>query len=294
MCVGGYAQIPYALAAGGGGDEQPVLDIRYDKAVDEIRVIPCGDEGISGDESPLGMVRVTCSDGSYFDADAVVVTAPLGVLQHSLSATSSSTTSPSNITQQQHLDQTMDQSSDKQHQLPSSSSPSITFSPPLPPWKVEAINRLGFGFFTKVVLVFKEMFWDPATSIFGCLNEKIDDDSANSASSSSHSSASTSSSSSHPSASSWLDSASTDAFTPSRGQFFTFWNMYPVTGVPVLVGFISGRAAVEMDTLSDDEIVGRALVVLKKIFCGTGGGSYHGVDKQDKVVPLESIVSRWK
>lgn len=55
-------------------------------------------------------VRVTCQDGAVFEADEVVVTTPLGVLK----------------------------------------SGSITFDPPLPGWKEEVIERMGFGLLNKV------------------------------------------------------------------------------------------------------------------------------------------------
>jgi lysine-specific histone demethylase 1 len=55
-------------------------------------------------------VRVTCHNGEVFEADEVVLTTPLGVLK----------------------------------------SGSITFDPPLPSWKEEVIERMGFGLLNKV------------------------------------------------------------------------------------------------------------------------------------------------
>lgn len=43
----------------------------------------------------------------------------------------------------------------------------VQFSPPLPDWKVCAIQRLGFGNLNKVVLCFERIFWDPNANLFG-------------------------------------------------------------------------------------------------------------------------------
>lgn len=43
----------------------------------------------------------------------------------------------------------------------------VQFDPPLPDWKQEAIQRLGFGNLNKVVLCFDRIFWDPTTNLFG-------------------------------------------------------------------------------------------------------------------------------
>ncbi|MEC8154324.1 MAG: FAD-dependent oxidoreductase [Pseudomonadota bacterium] len=66
-------------------------------------------------------VRITVADGSTADFDAAVVTVPLGVLKAG----------------------------------------SITFSPALPDWKQDAINRMGMGLLSKVCLKFDRAFWEP-------------------------------------------------------------------------------------------------------------------------------------
>lgn len=63
------------------------------------------------EESRIGKaVKVTCANGEVFEADQIVLTTPLGVLK----------------------------------------SGSITFQPPLPDWKQDAIERMGFGLLNKV------------------------------------------------------------------------------------------------------------------------------------------------
>jgi len=43
----------------------------------------------------------------------------------------------------------------------------VEFTPPLPEWKLSAIQRLGFGNLNKVVLCFERIFWDPNSNLFG-------------------------------------------------------------------------------------------------------------------------------
>lgn len=64
-------------------------------------------------------VFVVTKDGRVFTGDAVVVTLPLAVLQANV----------------------------------------VQFDPPLPAWKMEAINAIGAGHVTKIALTFKERFW---------------------------------------------------------------------------------------------------------------------------------------
>lgn len=98
--VGGYSQVPRALW------ELPTpMDVRLGKAVWKIVYNKSG----SHDE-PLQSATVQCESGEYYNADAVVLTVPLGVLK----------------------DQT------------------ISFEPPLPDWKLGAVQRLGFGLLNKV------------------------------------------------------------------------------------------------------------------------------------------------
>lgn len=43
----------------------------------------------------------------------------------------------------------------------------VEFTPPLPEWKLSAIQRLGFGNLNKVALCFERIFWDPNSNLFG-------------------------------------------------------------------------------------------------------------------------------
>lgn len=103
MIDGGYGQVPAMLAEG--------LDVRLSRPVTAVAVRADG-------------VSVTTASGAVdegsFDADAVVVTVPLGVLQQG----------------------------------------AVTFDPPLPAEHQEAIAGLGMGSLNKVFLRFDTVFWD--------------------------------------------------------------------------------------------------------------------------------------
>jgi monoamine oxidase/CRP-like cAMP-binding protein len=108
----GYGALVRRLAEG--------LTIRLGEPVSAIRYADAGG----------GPARVITEHGSY-EADAVLVTVPLGVLQAG----------------------------------------AITFEPPLPPEKQGAIGRLRMGSLAKVVLRFDEPFWPRHQYVFGYAGE---------------------------------------------------------------------------------------------------------------------------
>ncbi|XP_033607746.1 lysine-specific histone demethylase 1A [Cryptotermes secundus] len=125
------------------------LDIKLNTAVRQIRYGPHGVE-ITTTNSRNHSNAVT------YKGDAVLCTLPLGVLKQ---CTASNTQGVPNTVQ---------------------------FVPPLPDWKVAAIQRLGFGNLNKVVLCFERIFWDPNANLFGHVGST----------------------------------------TASRGELFLFWNLY--------------------------------------------------------------------
>ncbi|ELT96770.1 hypothetical protein CAPTEDRAFT_124163 [Capitella teleta] len=88
-----------------------------------------------------------------YKADACLITLPLGVLKESLRANGPNC---------------------------------VSFNPPLPEWKTQALQRMGFGNLNKVVLCFDRVFWDPNANLFGHVGST----------------------------------------TASRGELFLFWNLY--------------------------------------------------------------------
>uniref|UniRef100_A0A8C5QBB1 Amine oxidase domain-containing protein n=1 Tax=Leptobrachium leishanense TaxID=445787 RepID=A0A8C5QBB1_9ANUR len=75
-----------------------------------------------GSDSRIYPVQVQCEDGDTFVADHVIVTVSLGILKERASS---------------------------------------FLSPPLPVHKTQAIQNLGFGTNNKIIMEFKEPFWDP-------------------------------------------------------------------------------------------------------------------------------------
>ncbi|XP_024528986.1 probable polyamine oxidase 2 [Selaginella moellendorffii] len=98
LMVKGYWPVVFSLAEG--------LDIKLNHRVTKISRHPKG-------------VRVAVENGKVFNADAIVVAAPLGVLQAKI----------------------------------------INFEPQLPDWKVKAINELGVGNENKIAMLFDNVFW---------------------------------------------------------------------------------------------------------------------------------------
>ena len=85
----------------------PTLEHRYNQNVDSVTQLS------------NNRVRVETAQGQIFDADAVVVTLPLGVLKKGV----------------------------------------VKFEPSLPLYKQQVINRMGFGALNKVMLKFPEPFF---------------------------------------------------------------------------------------------------------------------------------------
>ncbi|XP_021942800.1 lysine-specific histone demethylase 1A-like isoform X3 [Zootermopsis nevadensis] len=125
------------------------LDIRLNTGVRQIRYGPHGVEITTANSR-------NHSNPVTFKGDAVLCTLPLGVLKQCTAANSQG--------------------------VPNT----VQFIPPLPDWKVAAIQRLGFGNLNKVVLCFERIFWDPNANLFGHVGST----------------------------------------TASRGELFLFWNLY--------------------------------------------------------------------
>ncbi|RAK74252.1 putative lysine-specific histone demethylase Aof2 [Aspergillus fijiensis CBS 313.89] len=170
---------------------------------------------ISYDQTGRGKQKahIQCEDGESFMADKVVFTGSLGVLKHR----------------------------------------SIQFSPPLPEWKLGAIDRLGFGVMNKVILVFDQPFWDTERDMFGLLREPQN-----------------------------RDSMRQEDYSANRGRFYLFWNCMRTTGLPVLIALMAGDAAHQAECTPDAEIIAEVTSQLRNVF--------KHVAVPD---PLETIITRW-
>ena len=134
-------------------------------------------------------VTVVTEDEKELVCDAVLVTVPLGVLKRR----------------------------------------AISFSPELPQWKKDAIDRMGFGKLDKVFLEFEEAFWDDSVDYFG------------------------------------VDKDNTEA---TRGLCFMFWNLHRFCGKPILVALISGEAAHANEGTPAEQLRDAAVGTLRSVFGG--------------------------
>lgn len=129
----------------------------------------------------------------------------------------------------------------------------IQFNPPLPDWKLGAVDRLGFGVMNKVVLVFDEAFWDTERDMFGLLREPDDP-----------------------------DSMVQEEYAKNRGRFYLFWNCMKTTGLPVLIALMAGDAAHQAEQTDDKTIICEVISQLRNVF------KHKRVPD-----PLETIITRW-
>lgn len=103
---------------------------------------------------------------------------------------------------------------------------SVQFHPPLPPEKINAVNKLGFGLLNKLILFFPNVFWEKNADLIGCASNSSD----------------------------------------TRGEFYLFINMEKVVGSPILVALIGGQAALALETKSGEEVVSQAMKQLQKMY----------------------------
>lgn len=165
-------------------------------------------------EGSDGPAKIDMEDGQSIEADYVVNTIPLGVLKHG----------------------------------------NIEFQPPLPSWKTDAIDRLGFGVLNKVILVYKEAFWDKDRDIFGMLQTPTNRLSLNQ-----------------------------KDYTSRRGRFFQWFNVTNTTGMPCLLALMAGDAGYDTEITPNDELIAEATEILRMRYGAR-------VPSQ----PLEAIVTRWE
>ncbi|KAK4162101.1 Sec1-like protein [Cladorrhinum sp. PSN259] len=152
---------------------------------------------IYNSESEIGPAMVECEDGFKVEADYIVNTIPLGVLKHG----------------------------------------NVEFHPPLPSWKSETISRLGFGVLNKVILVYKQPFWDESRDIFGVLRTPTNRNS--------------------------LDQKD---YASQRGRFFQWFNISKTSGLPVLLALMAGDAGFDTEQTCNDDLVREATEILRSVF----------------------------
>lgn len=141
-------------------------------------------------------VRVTTANGVQHVAEWCVVTVPLGVLQ----------------------------------------AKAVQFDPPLPDWKQNAIDNIGFGLVNKVVMRFDSAFWVDNES-----EEQRD-----------------------PRVADGPDQIG--RVSCEHGVFFMFLSLLRCVGAPVLVATTAGAFAEHIEDMSDGAVADMALTALTKMF----------------------------
>lgn len=80
----------------------------------------------------------------------------------------------------------------------------------------------------------------------------------------------------------WEDEAEVLGCIPAtRGEWVEFYNLHPVTGQPILVGFNAGSYARTVETWADEETIAAAMEVLRRVY----GASVPN--------PVKALVTRW-
>jgi monoamine oxidase len=163
---------------------------------------------ITYDPQGTGAAKIECEDGISIDADYVVSTIPLGVLKHG----------------------------------------NVTFDPPLPSSKMDAIGRLGFGILNKVILVYQEAFWDTNRDIFGVLRNPLS-----------------------------RHSLKQNEYASQRGRCFQWFNVSNTSGIPVLLALMAGDAGFDTEYSNNDELVAEATGVLRSVYGGKVPQPVHAI-----------------
>lgn len=152
---------------------------------------------VAYDPEGVQAAKIECEDGSVIEADYVISTIPLGVLKHG----------------------------------------SVQFEPPLPSWKTDTIERLGYGILNKVILVYREAFWDTNRDIFGVLRNPH-----------------------------CRHSLKQRDYASRRGRFFQWFDVSHTSGVPVLLALMAGDAGFDTERTKNDELVAEATQVLRSVY----------------------------
>jgi lysine-specific histone demethylase 1 len=131
----GYSCVPIAMA-----EALPADVLHLNRAVKQIKIKPNGIAVSCYDPRKISAAdKLSASSNQIetFEADAILCTLPLGVLKQALVQTDEPVMN------------------------------AVDFEPPLPEWKQNVIQQLGYGNLNKVVLCFDRVFWDNETNLFG-------------------------------------------------------------------------------------------------------------------------------
>jgi len=171
-------------------------------------------------------VRTKLADGTFqtYEADHVIVTCPLGVLQ-----------------------------------VPCGMPGHIVFNPPLPKYKRESLSKIGFGHYNKICLAFPYRFWNelPGDDFWGV-------------------------------AASPRDRLGGSVLAVDLGKA----HMKSGSGandVPIMLMIFGGSYAKKMESMSDEELVGDAMEIVRNAW----EGKMKGLSGASVPSPVDFFVTRW-
>eukprot|EP00887_Chlorella_sp_A99_P004915 scaffold4.g4915.t1 len=241
--IGGFGG-PHCMVVGGYGQAfralAALLDVRLGTVVTQARPPGRGwreGERARGDIADTATgVGVSTAAGEVLLCDAVVVAVPLGVLKAG----------------------------------------AIKFTPPLPDWKQQAIDRLGFGDLNKASQALEPF------QLLCCFHEAAGDGRCRQGAGGGRRRAAARGSTGRRSRLTvvlefpsvfWDDSVDYfGAVGPPdegrRGWGFMFWNFHRFCGAPILAALVSGAAAREAEGLAPSEVRARAMSVLRSVYPG--------------------------
>ena len=226
------------------------------------------------------VVRVHCKPASQrtehnvIEADAVIVTVPLGVLKASLPQT--------------EVEQSGTGANETHPQSGAVLRPGLKISPPLSGPQADAVRRLGFGLLNKVVLHFPFVFWE--TPVMSDGSDTTDESTSRGITVGRREDLGNDELHNH-------DDATMDdligrlcADESRRGEYFQLISMARASGVATLVALVAGQAAEEQEKRTDGEVVQAVMGALRSMF------DTHR-ERQGKPQipdPLHVEISRWR
>lgn len=173
-------------------------------------------------------VRTKLADGTVqiYEADHVIVTCPLGVLQ-----------------------------------VPCGEPGHVIFHPPLPRYKRESISKIGFGHYNKIALAFPYRFWDelPGDDFWGV-------------------------------AASPKDRLGGSILAVDLGKAHSKSGGDGAKDVPVMLMIFGGSYAKKMESMTDEELVGDAMEVVRNAWEGKVKERSGDTSVPD---PVDFAVTRW-
>eukprot|EP00249_Psilotum_nudum_P014519 c24861_g1_i1 orf=552-2429(+) len=178
-------------------------------------------------------VTLHCEDGVVVNADHVIITVSLGVLKAGTEKICAETVNPSlsgflpDLSKERQVCRSV---RDLATRVPTKKHTCALFEPPLPPWKLDAISRLGFGVVDKLFLEIVPGCEEQLRSYMQLIYKRA--------------------------------TSKTGGIPSWMRKTFSFCPIYKESRV--LLAWLAGEEALEMENLTDDEIIAGVVDTLVK------------------------------